>query len=114
MNHVRETAEHGKGGGPDALTAAGAASETTRPYRIIPDGLERDDFSSNRHPALAYCWSMIFSENRFPLLGIMLKAVCCRAGRHPGSVADADTAQTWPFKDREPRHLRPAGAIILA
>src|SRR6266446_5542515 len=21
----------------------------------------RDDFSSNRHPALAYCWSMIFS-----------------------------------------------------
>jgi hypothetical protein len=26
--------------------------------------LERDDFSSNRHPALAYCWSMIFSENR--------------------------------------------------
>ena len=35
-------------------------------------GLERDDFSSNRHPAPAYCWSMIFSENRFPLFGIML------------------------------------------
>jgi hypothetical protein len=34
--------------------------------------LERDDFSSNRHPALAYCWSMIFSENRYPLFGIML------------------------------------------
>src|SRR5215510_4214900 len=29
-------------------------------------------FSSNRHPALAYCWSMIFSENRYPLFGIML------------------------------------------
>ena len=35
-------------------------------------GLERDDFSSNRHPALDYCWSMIFSENRYPLFGIML------------------------------------------
>jgi hypothetical protein len=34
--------------------------------------LERDDFSSNRHPALAYCWSMIFSENQYPLFGIML------------------------------------------
>jgi hypothetical protein len=28
--------------------------------------LERDDFSSNRHPALASCWSMILSENRYP------------------------------------------------
>ena len=36
------------------------------------DALERDDFSSNCHPALAYCWSMIFPENRFPLFGIML------------------------------------------
>jgi hypothetical protein len=35
-------------------------------------GLERDDFSSNRHLALRYCWSMIFSENRYPLFGIML------------------------------------------
>jgi hypothetical protein len=34
--------------------------------------LERDDFSSNRHPALAFRWSMIFSENRHPLFGIML------------------------------------------
>jgi len=34
--------------------------------------LERDDFSSNRHHALAYWWSMIFSENRYPLFGIML------------------------------------------
>jgi hypothetical protein len=39
---------------------------------ISPGALERDDFSSNRHPAPAYCWSMIFSENRFPLFGIML------------------------------------------
>ena len=34
--------------------------------------LERDDFSSNRDPALGYCWSMMFSENRYPLFGIML------------------------------------------
>jgi hypothetical protein len=35
-------------------------------------GLERDDFSSNRHHALTSSWSMIFSENRFPLFRIML------------------------------------------
>jgi len=34
--------------------------------------LERDDVSSNRHPAPGYAGSMIFSENRFPLFGIML------------------------------------------
>jgi hypothetical protein len=34
--------------------------------------LERDELSSNRHPALHYWWSMIFSENRYPLFGIML------------------------------------------
>ena len=36
--------------------------------------LKRDDFSSNRHRALTStsCWSMIFSENRYPLFGIML------------------------------------------
>jgi hypothetical protein len=49
-------------------------------YIAIPDKLElglgkpleRDDFSSNRHPALCFCLSMIFSENRFPLFRIML------------------------------------------
>jgi hypothetical protein len=35
--------------------------------------LERDDFSSNRHPALSFCLSMIFSENRYPLFRIMLR-----------------------------------------
>jgi hypothetical protein len=34
--------------------------------------LEQDDFSLNRHSVLAFCWSMIFSENRYPLFGIML------------------------------------------
>ena len=43
--------------------------------------LERDDFSSNRHPALYFCLSMISAqtrsafvarENRYPLFRIML------------------------------------------
>jgi hypothetical protein len=34
--------------------------------------LERNDFSSTRHPTPGYCWSMIFFEDRFPLFGIML------------------------------------------
>jgi hypothetical protein len=34
--------------------------------------LKRDDFKLNRHHALDSCLSMIFSENRFPLFGIML------------------------------------------
>ena len=42
------------------------------------DDLERDDFSSNRHLALPYCWSMIFSENRYPLFGIMLYSAATR------------------------------------
>ena len=32
-------------------------------------------FSENRYPLfgiMLYCWSMIFSENRYPLFGIML------------------------------------------
>jgi hypothetical protein len=44
---------------------AGAAHGSNR-------ALKRDGFSSNRHPASGYCWSMMFSENRYPLFGIML------------------------------------------
>src|SRR3974390_3538952 len=36
------------------------AGETGAPHRFERLPLKRDDFSSNRHPALAYCWSMIF------------------------------------------------------
>jgi hypothetical protein len=43
-----------------------------RPLFAESARLERDDFSSNRHHALTYSWSMIFSENRYPLFGIML------------------------------------------
>jgi hypothetical protein len=42
------------------------------PSKKSSDELERNDFSSNHHPALALYLSMIFSENRFPLFGIML------------------------------------------
>jgi hypothetical protein len=35
-------------------------------------GLERDDISFAHHQAPGSLWSMIVSENRFPLFGIML------------------------------------------
>src|SRR5213080_748908 len=53
----------------------------TSPFGRNPAPLKRDDFSSNRHPALAYWWSMIFSENRYPLFGIMLYASGYHFGR---------------------------------
>jgi hypothetical protein len=34
--------------------------------------LERDGFGLNGHRALDLWWSMIFSENRYPLFRIML------------------------------------------
>jgi hypothetical protein len=38
----------------------------------LPAGIERNELWLDRHPALAFCLSMIFSENRFPLFRIML------------------------------------------
>jgi hypothetical protein len=40
--------------------------------RVARGAPERDDFSSNRHPALSFCLRMILSENRYPLFRIML------------------------------------------
>ena len=34
--------------------------------------LDRDDFSSNSSSRSSFWWNMIFSENRYPLFGIML------------------------------------------
>jgi hypothetical protein len=57
-----------------------------RGFHLAHEGLnlelDRDDFSSKRHPALAYCRSTIFPENRYPpriksgagFFGIMLWA----------------------------------------
>jgi hypothetical protein len=42
-----------------------------RSYSTAP-ALERDELWFDRHPALAFCLSMIFSENRIPLFRIML------------------------------------------
>src|SRR6266481_8937470 len=52
----------------------GLARHASKMARQVPPRawLERDDFSANRHPALSFCLSMIFSENRFPLFRIML------------------------------------------
>ena len=49
-----------------------AAARPTAEWLEPSARLEQDDLSSNRHPALVYCLSMIFSENRFPLFRIML------------------------------------------
>src|SRR5580704_720069 len=67
-------------GAPSAAAEGARETKTTDNTRGSTGGLpsssartlERDDFSSNRHPALALWWSMIFSENRYPLFGIML------------------------------------------
>src|SRR5262245_7688877 len=61
--------------------------------------LERDDFSSNRHLALLYCWSMIFSENRCPLFGIMLRTSEEAMSRKPIEYADAAPAVRAVFDD---------------
>src|SRR5467141_4840739 len=53
---------------PDAVAERGPAIA----LRERNSALERDDSSSNRHPALSFCLSMIFSENRCPLFRIML------------------------------------------
>ena len=64
----RALSERGGASG-DALRRAVPRLES-RPAR--QRRLERDDFSSSRHPALSLCFRMILSENRFPLFGIML------------------------------------------
>ena len=56
------------------FTLAFGVGATLTGFGVYDDGnpLERDDFSSNRHLALSFCLSMIFSENRCPLFRIML------------------------------------------
>jgi len=49
-------------------------SANSAPHGRVPDfiELERDELWFDRHPALAFCLSMILSENRIPLFRIML------------------------------------------
>jgi hypothetical protein len=58
------------GRAPRRRAPAGWRSKTERLQAI--SCLERDEIELNRHPAPAFCLSMIFSESRFPLFGIML------------------------------------------
>jgi hypothetical protein len=44
----------------------GAVGAGDRGHAVSRLWLERDDFSSHRHPAVAFCLSMILSENRLP------------------------------------------------
>src|SRR5262249_35517689 len=60
-----------------------------RPIWVITAEPERDDFSSNRHPALAFWWSMIFSENRYPpriKSGAGFFEIILLARRRPGRI----------------------------
>jgi hypothetical protein len=52
----------------DGWSAASSAGATA--MALAP--LKRDEIGMNRHRALGYCLSMIFSENRFALFRIML------------------------------------------
>jgi len=58
---------------------------------------------ANRHLALVYCWSMILSENRHPLFGIMLQSGM--ANRHLALV------YCWSMILSENRH--PLFGIML-
>jgi hypothetical protein len=69
--------------------------------------VERDDLSSNRHPALSFCLSMTFSENRFPLFRITLQAMLrtikvagCRFLRWRNFEAALFALELAPFRKR--------------
>src|SRR5262249_56510251 len=62
---------------------AGSGLRPARLQTLVPGihVLKREDFSSNRHRALAHCLSMILSENRYTLFGIMLQRGVSRRRR---------------------------------
>jgi hypothetical protein len=55
------------GDGSDAVPRAFAGASAAK-----NPALKRNEIKSNRHRALGYCSSMIFSENRFALFRILL------------------------------------------
>jgi hypothetical protein len=84
---LRPTAPSDCRSAPQARSAGGTIAASCSPINVgggvavEPDRLERDDFSSNHHPALACCLSMIpsgqvrrhvFVESRFPHSGLAL------------------------------------------
>src|SRR6267143_5235025 len=94
---------------PDAVAERGPAIA----LRERNSALERDDSSSNRHPALSFCLSMIFSENRCPLFRIMLQAPMPRSAlrsEKDASNIDAPAAVRHRPQPSMPRH----GSLPLA
>ena len=85
--------------------------------------LEHDDFSSSCHPALASCWSMIFSENRYHFWDTNTPS--CRSGRssartsarwrtacrRAGRPANRPPGSAGTVRDWRPARCRPSGAI---
>src|SRR6516165_6174290 len=66
---------------------------------VLPSGLhllERDDFSSNHHPALTFCLSMIFFRKPVPTFRdhalIVGRAECARLSARSGSCASPSQA----------------------
>src|SRR5437762_6023077 len=93
--------------GLPAKLAHGVLSPPTPCFSI---GLERDEISSNRHPALAFCLSMIFSENRLPLFGIML----CDGRADRGEFALATrTARPRPLRRAPSDRARPPRSALM-
>jgi hypothetical protein len=54
----------GRAGMTSEMPPIADIERTPREVRVV--ALERDDFSSNRHPALTYSWSMIFFRKPVP------------------------------------------------
>src|SRR5712675_238471 len=79
--------------------------------------LERDDFSSNRHPALSFCLSMIFSEKPVPtfpdhalcLLCMGLFSRFCVQARRFTAEAASGTHEIVSAKDGHAFRRRPLG-----
>src|SRR6267142_1191511 len=55
--------------------------------------LERDDFSSNRHPAVALCWSMIFFRKPVSTFRDHALALVLAAAASASALANDTTAE---------------------
>src|SRR6516165_10169721 len=84
-------------------------SRWQRVFRTLSGNLQRDDFSSNRHLALSYWWSMIFfrkpvSTFRDHALIPQRAAVLARIGaadQHAAPGVDADRLRAAPGQRRD-------------
>src|SRR5580704_17323857 len=74
--------------------------------------LEHDDSSSNRHRALSYCWSMIFSENRVSTFRDHAVALLCGIASLAGvSTASAGCDCGPPVAYIAPYAVAPAYSV---